>query len=142
MYKYVKSNDFIDDYEEDFFDSPYDKDFIEEEIFEPKFTHYSESESEESQLRKFYNTHIKDKTDYGIDTYAIYTLGHELWNTLETKEKYGYLYDFMRSPEFVEVASKKFNVSPEKLIAVIDYSEAKDTYSDWYKDVYGFRPRG
>jgi hypothetical protein len=142
MYRYVKSNDFIDDYEEDFFDYlNADEFFIVDEAPKSEPT-YNEPMSEEQQLRDFYNTRIKNKPDYGIDGYEVYTLGHELWHTLETKEKYGYLYDFMRSPEFVEVASKKFNVSPEQLVDVINYSEARDTYSDWHKDVYGFRPRG
>jgi hypothetical protein len=48
----------------------------------------------------------------------------------------------MKSPEFVDVATEEFDVSPEQLIAVIDYAEAQDTYSDWHKDLYGFRPRG
>lgn len=141
MYRYIKSSDFIDDYEDDFFGYLNDDD----EVFVADETSKSESAydgqlSEAQQLREFYNTHIRDKTDYGIDTYAVYTLGHELWRTLETKEKYGYLYDFMRSPEFVEVASKKFKVSPEQLVEAINYSEARDVYSDWHKDVYGFRP--
>lgn len=143
MYRYVKSNDFIDDYESEYFDDLYDDGGVAEETSYAQESSYYEDEptmSEMQQLREFYDTRIKGKNTYGVDGYEVYTYGHEMWKTLETKEKYTYLYDFMRSPEFVEVASKKFNVSPEQLVDIVNYSEAKDTYSDWYKDVYGFRP--
>ena len=141
MYRYIKANR-TDDYINEYYDDLYGEDIVEEEEPDYDTLYYDDMPTveEEQQLRDFYNTHIKNKPDYGIDGYEVYTLGHELWRTLETKEKYGYLYDFMRSPEFVEVASKKFNVSPEQLVDIVNYSEAKDTYSDWHKDVYGFRP--
>lgn len=143
MYRYIKSNNFIDDYESEYFDDLYgDESFVEETASAQESSYYDDEPtmSETQKLREFYDTRIKGKSTYGIDDYEVYTLGHELWRTLETKEKYGYIYDFMRSPEFVGVASKKFNVSPEQLVDIVNYSEAKDTYSDWYKDVYGFRP--
>lgn len=141
MYRYIKANR-TDDYINEYYDDLYGDDIVAEEEPDYDTLYYDDmpTAEEEQQLRDFYNTHIKNKPDYGVDDYEVYTLGHKLWRTLETKEKYGYLYAFMRSPEFVEVASKKFNVSPEQLVDIINYSEARDTYSDWHKDVYGFRP--
>lgn len=143
MYRYIKANR-TDDYINEYYDDLYGDDIVEEEEPDYEALYYDDmpTPEEEQRLRDFYNTHIKGKTDYGIDTYAVYSLGHKLWRTLETKEKYTYLYDFMKSPEFIEVASEKFGVPSDQLIAAINYSEAKDTYSDWHKELYGFRPRG
>ena len=146
MYRYIKANrtdDYINEYYDDLYGDDFDKDVVEEEIpdWEDLYDDGPTPE-EEQRLRDFYNTRIKGKTDYGIDTYAVYSLAHELWRTLDTKEKYTYIYDFMNSPEFVEIASEKFGASPEHLRAAMDYAEAKGTYSDWHKDLYGFRPRG
>lgn len=146
MYRYIKANrtdDYINEYYDDLYGDDFDKDVVEEEV--PDWDDLYDdgpTPEEEQRLRDFYNTHIKGKTDYGIDTYAVYSLAHELWRTLDTKEKYTYIYDFMNSPEFVEIASEKFGASPEHLRAAMDYAEAKGTYSDWHKDLYGFRPRG
>ena len=144
MYRYIKANK-TDDYINEYYDDLYGDDIADEEIIEeiPDYDIYDDEPTpdEEQQLRDFYNTHIKDKPTYGLDTYDVCRLGDKLWRTLETKERYTYLYDFMKSPEFIDVAIKKFNVSPEQLVAVIDYAEAQDTYSDWHKDLYGFRPR-
>lgn len=146
MYRYIKANrtdDYINEYYDDLYGDDFDKDVVEEEI--PDWDDLYDdgpTPEEEQRLKDFYNTCIKGKTDYGIDTYAVYSFAHELWRTLDTKEKYTYIYDFMESPEFVKVASEKFGASPEHLMAAMDYAEAKSTYSDWHKDLYGFRPKG
>lgn len=141
MYRYIKANR-TDDYINEYYDDTPAWDIPEEEqdYYESLYFGDGPTQEDEERLREFYNKYIKDKTDYGIDTYAVYSLAHELWRTLDTKEKYTYIYDFINSPEFVEVASEKFGASPEHLRAAMDYAEAEGTYSDWHKDLYGFRP--
>lgn len=141
MYRYIKANR-TDNYINEYYDDLYgdDSEEVVEEIPDWEDLYDGPTPEEEERLRKFYNNNIKGKTNHGIDTYAVYSLAHELWRKLETKEKYTYIYDFMKSPEFIEVASEEFKASPEHLIAAIEYSDAWGTYSDWHKDLYGFRP--
>lgn len=141
MYRYIKANR-TDDYINEYYDDLYgdDSEEVVEEIPDWEDLYDGPTPEEEERLRNFYNNNIKGKTNYGIDTYAVYSLAHELWRKLETKEKYTYIYDFMKSPEFIEVASEEFKASPEHLIAAIEYADAWGTYSDWHKDLYGFRP--
>lgn len=149
MYRYIKASrtdDYINEYYDDLYGDEIVEDVVDGEIsdYDYDYDYYDDAptQEDEQQLRDFYNANIKDKTDYGIDTYEVYKLDHELWHTLKTEKKYTYLYDFMKSPEFIEMVSKKFNVAPDQLVAAINYVEAWETYSDWYKDLYGIRPRG
>jgi hypothetical protein len=92
MYRYIKANR-TDDYINEYYDDLYGDDIVEEEEPDYEALYYDDmpTPEEEQRLRDFYNTRIKGKTDYGIDTYAVYSLAHELWRTLDTKEKYTYI---------------------------------------------------
>jgi hypothetical protein len=93
-------------------------------------------------LDKFYDEHIKGK-EYpeGLDSYALYSFAHKMWRELDPEHKYSYLYDFARSEEFLAVAVEEFGFSKEELVFALNLSEAYGTYSDWYKDLNGVRPR-
>ena len=101
-----------------------------------------ESDDEKEMLRKFYDEHIKGKSYHGLDSYELYCYGQELWSeALKNGSKIHYLYDFTRTEAFLKAASEKFGAKPEHIADAMELSEHWSTYSDWHKDLYGYRPR-
>lgn len=98
--------------------------------------------TEEDRLNQFFNEHILGKSYHGLDGFALYQFGHKEWaKALAAGSEISYLYEYTATPEFMANAAKKFNTTPEYVAEAMALSEAQGYYSDWFKDIYGFRPR-
>ena len=55
--------------------------------------------------------------------------------------EYKSFYDYLASKDFISEIAKKYQKSEDEINAAIKLSSDFGTYSDWHKDLYGYRPR-
>ena len=100
-----------------------------------------ESDDEKARLQAFYDKHIAGKSYHGLDSYALYCFGHDEWlKARKAGSEIGFL-DYTATDAFLAVAAAKFSTKPEHVAEAQKLAECKSTYSDWHKDLYGYRPR-
>lgn len=92
---------------------------------------------EKEELRKFRINHIDghSKEELRLGNDCAITAWHE---SIETKVGSEVI---CNSDEFVKRMAERFCKTPAEIKSAIDLSEAWSSYSDRYKDLYGYRPR-
>lgn len=106
---------------------------------------YDYFEDNVPKLQKFYEEHILGKEPSNPTLgYEFYKFGHDMWYELTNEQKGDATYVFDK--RLLEIYLDEFvkehpEFSREEVKEAFEYGEACETYSDWYKDVYGFRPR-
>ena len=105
----------------------------------------AESDADKAKLAAYYEKNIKGKKAY-CDSYKLYCFCHEEWSKAldaakNTAIKMPTMCDIETSDEFLEAASKKFGITTEQVSETLKLSDANQFYSDWHKDLYGYRPR-
>lgn len=88
--------------------------------------------SEKEELQTFYDEHIAGHSD------KEWKLGNALSSMMCNNPNYSY-----ETPlsEVAKDLAEQLNGDAEQFEAALVLVENASTYSDWYKDVYGYRPR-
>lgn len=91
-----------------------------------------QDESDKLELQKYYEENIAGHSD------EEWKLGHELFKLMYESRKYTW-----ETPlrEIAEDLAKELSGDVDTFEAALRLVECGGTYSDWYKDVYGHRPR-
>ena len=103
-----------------------------------------EEEMEEARkLNEYYNKYIKDGTNEMLALgNEICMMGYDLYREIPKEERSGYVFD-KKYDEFYLNAFNKANpgYSMDYLEKCYDLANHWSFYSDWHKDVWGYRPR-
>ena len=99
-----------------------------------------DTNDEKTKLQKFFEKHIKGHSRDEI------TLGNEITTNAYDSwrphlDEYKSFYDYLASKDFISEIAKKYQKSEDEINAAIKLSSDFGTYSDWHKDLYGYRPR-
>ena len=91
-----------------------------------------QDESDKLELQKYYDENIAGHSD------EEWKLGHELIRLMYENRKYTW-----ETPlrEVAEALAEELSGDVDKFESAMRLVECGSTYSDWYKDVYGHRPR-
>lgn len=91
----------------------------------------SEDANEKIKLSEFFESCIKGHTtkeyEYGIQIYKV----------LESKDNYSW----DKRYEFLDTLVSEIDINKKRAHDALNLVDNCGTYSDWYKDVYGHRPR-
>lgn len=92
----------------------------------------AEDENSRIELQKFYEDNIMGHSD------EEWKLGHELYKLMYEDPKYTW-----QTPiaEIAKDLADKLNGDAKTFESALRLVENGGTYSDWYKDIYGHRPR-
>lgn len=96
-----------------------------------------ENEDSKDKLRAYFDEHIKGHKKSNLE------IGHKAhdkaWDYMRTHNcTFG---EAEKAPAVLSAIAKEYNVTEEKVQKCIDLSSSVSFYSDWYKDIYGHRPR-
>lgn len=95
-----------------------------------------QSKDEKTRLREYYKEHIAgyENEDLRLGS-TISDMIYKAWMKTNREDK---LYDF--ADAYMEKVAKELNISINKANAAYELRCHMDTYSDWHKDVWGYRP--
>ena len=95
------------------------------------------SYTEEEKLRDYYNKHLRDATEADWElSHRVSDVIYDMW--VKTPERHAW-FDFADA-HMSEVADS-LGIAVESAQKAFNLSCDADWYSDWHKDVYGYRPR-
>lgn len=99
----------------------------------------------EPELRKFFEEHIKGhinaELNYGN---SISSEFYDMWSELDPEVKKGvsYVYDEKLIPHYLKMYAERHpQCNMDKVKRAFEFAEDFQYYSDWHKDVRGYRPR-
>lgn len=108
--------------------------------------HVNEAKDEKSEITNYFLKYFsgcdEDKLRVGSNVaYMAYDYYHEL--PKEAKTGVSYIFDEKLVPLYIEKYREAHPMySTEYLTEALELSERWSSYSDWHKDVFGFRPHG
>lgn len=96
----------------------------------------NQNKDEKIKLREYYDDNIAGYDDDDLILgHKVSRIIYDAWMSTKCKDK---LYDF--ADKYMPNVAKELDISIDKATMVYTLSCHMSTYSDWHKDVYGYRP--
>lgn len=92
----------------------------------------AEDEKSRIELQEYFENNIQGHTN------AELTLGNELYRMMWDNPEYSWETPLRKVAEDL---ANRFKADADKFEAALNLAECVSTYSDWYKDIWGHRPR-